>query len=223
MGLAAVEERHRVTAGDRVRDDVRADESGSAEEENLEELLRLGNVRNLRGPRRGEVVVRAFLLLLRLGQERAADGQTAGERQQETASGGHRLPPVSSATMRRRKDSSGRRPNPARTSSAMWSGLEVAGIGQVMAGWPRMNLRKICAQLVQSISDAHEGSGRFAASRKSDPPSNGRSTMTPTFASAQAGRNRSSASRTPTEYGIWTKSGFSFFTIRSISSNADVV
>jgi hypothetical protein len=38
--------------------------------------------------------------------------------------------------------------------SSRWESLEVAGSGQVMAGWPSRNLRKICAQLVQSMSAA---------------------------------------------------------------------
>ena len=54
-------------------------------------------------------------------------------------------------------------------------------------------------QLVQSISAAQAGRGRFITSRKSDPASNGRSTRTATPLSAQAGSSRFSASRTPTE------------------------
>ena len=38
----------------------------------------------------------------------------------------------------------------------MWSGWAVAGITQVIAGWPVRYLRKNCAQLAQSTKNADD-------------------------------------------------------------------
>ena len=79
--------------------------------------------------------------------------------------------------------------------SRMWSTREVAGMAQVTAGCDTTNLRKNCAQLAQSISAAHPGSGLPATTRNRSPPSNGRLITTARPRSAASGRRSRSASR----------------------------
>ncbi|CAM4395829.1 hypothetical protein COSO111634_38570 [Corallococcus soli] len=72
-------------------------------------------------------------------------------------------------------------------------------MGQFTAGWPRMNLRKNCAQLAQSKSWAQAGRGRPFILRKRLPLSKGSMTSTATPCSFAAGSRRASASRIASE------------------------
>ena len=82
------------------------------------------------------------------------------------------------AAMRLRRPSSGMRPWAAPRFSRTWSTRVVAGIAQVTAGCETMNLRTICAQLLQPISVAQPGSGWRCSFFVSSPSRNGRLTMT---------------------------------------------
>ena len=64
--------------------------------------------------------------------------------------------------MRARSVASGSRPWAACMLSRRCVTCEVAGIAQVMAVCEITNFSRTCAQLVQSISAAHAGSGRLA-------------------------------------------------------------
>jgi hypothetical protein len=75
------------------------------------------------------------------------------------------------------------------------SGRSVPGMMTVTAGLASRNLRKNCAQLVQSMSAAKGGSGRPLAREKRRPRPNGRFTITAMPRSRAAGRMRSSALR----------------------------
>ena len=80
--------------------------------------------------------------------------------------------------MRWRIDASGRRPYAAFMFSRTWATLVVAGIALVTAGRETLNFYTSSAQLVQSISAAHGGSGCRARARTSAPSRNGRFTIT---------------------------------------------
>src|SRR5688572_25684040 len=59
---------------------------------------------------------------------------------------------LTTAPVRARNASSGRKPSPACALSLTCSGFEVAGMMQVTAGWPSTNFSSSCAQVVQPIS-----------------------------------------------------------------------
>ena len=81
----------------------------------------------------------------------------------------------------------------------MCSGLPVAGMTQVTAGSARMYFRNSCAQLVQSNSAAHSGTG-FPRTRRNMPPvSKGWLTIVATWRAAAVGNSRVSASRVANE------------------------
>lgn len=80
---------------------------------------------------------------------------------------------AATSRMRRRVASSGRRPSPAATFSAMCPGLVVSVSTTVTAGFARMYLMENCAHVSQSKSAAQGGSGRPAVRLKYDPFMNG--------------------------------------------------
>src|SRR5574340_1493538 len=73
--------------------------------------------------------------------------------------------------------------------------MRVPGITQVTAGCDRMYLRKNCAQLAQSNSCAHGGSGLPLTLPNRPACENGRLTSTAVPLSAHSGSSRASASR----------------------------
>src|SRR5262249_9711498 len=102
------------------------------------------------------------------------------------------------AIRRRRRPSSGSRPEGAPRFSAAWAAPVVAGIAHATAGCETMNFKRSCGQLAQSISAAQAGKGERANFRISSPRRKGRLTMTATPRSRASGRIRSSASRSRT-------------------------
>jgi cardiolipin synthase len=90
---------------------------------------------------------------------------------------------------------SGNRPRPAARLSCRCCTLLVAGMTQVTAGWARMNLRKNCAQLAQSNSATHSGSGLPRTCENSEALAKGRLMMTAMPRSCASGNRRFSASR----------------------------
>src|SRR5690606_8066778 len=84
-------------------------------------------------------------------------------------------------------------PWPARSWSAWRSGLPVAGITTVTAGWLMTNFRNICDQDVMPASAAQPGSARPPTRLNSRPSSKARLTITATPWSRAAGSRRDAA------------------------------